>query len=179
MQKTLSYIALILLLILGVIGGWWLRGCSQVPPTPVEPKTDTLYLPDTSSYAKPDPAPGPKVIIKEIPVPVYIADSTAIDSLLMECARLEKVGDSLQLVLQRTQRHYTDSTYDAWVSGIDPRLDSIKTYHTNMVITMEIPVYKTIRKPWGIGVQAGATYVPQQGVQPYIGLGISYNILNF
>ena len=141
--------------------------------TPI-PKVDTLFIRDTNTFTEPKKEPSPDVLIKEIPVPVYVADSSAIDSLLNECARLERVGDSLQLVLLRVQRHYSDSTFDAWVSGVDPRLDSIKTYQTNMVIIKEIPFIKKNR--WGLGVQAGVG-AGKGGLTPYVGVGVSYNLL--
>ena len=140
------------------------------------PKVDTLFIRDTNTFTEPKKEPSPDVLIKEIPVPVYVADSSAIDSLLNECARLERVGDSLQLVLLRVQRHYSDSTFDAWVSGVDPRLDSIKTYQTNMVITKEIPVIKKTR--WGLGVHAGVG-AGKGGLTPYVGVGVSYNLLSW
>ena len=154
----------------------------QYPQKPhVEPnleKVDTLFIRDTNSYTEPPKEPFPDVLIKEIPVPVYVADSSAIDSLLKECARLERVGDSLRLVLLRVQRHYSDSTFDAWVSGIDPRLDSIKTYQTNMVITKEIPVIQVKKSRWGLGIQAGYG-ASKDGLSPYIGVGVSYNVLSW
>ena len=149
--------------------------------TPVEPnaeKVDTLFIRDTNSYTEQPKEPSPDVLIKEIPVPVYVADTSAIDSLLKECARLERVGDSLQLVLVRVQRHYSDSTFDAWVSGVDPRLDSIKTYQTNMVISKEIPVIQVKKSRWGLGIQAGYG-ASKDGLSPYIGVGVSYNVLSW
>lgn len=149
--------------------------------TPTQ-KVDTLFIRDTNSFTDPKKEPSPDVLIKEIPVPVYVADSSAIDSLLNECARLERVADSLQLVLLREQRHYSDSTFDAWVSGIDPRLDSIKTYQTNMVITKEIPVIQVKKTRWGLGIQAGigtGMNGKQVYLTPYVGVGISYNILSW
>jgi hypothetical protein len=140
------------------------------------PKVDTLFTKDTSSFKEPGNEPQPKVKIKEIPVPVFVADSSAIDSLLKECARLEKRGDSLQLILIREQRHYSDSTFDAWVSGIDPKLDSIKTYNETRIITKEIPVIKKTR--WGLGVQAGVG-AGRGGLTPYVGVGVSYNLLSW
>ncbi len=153
--------------------------CTQREPLEAIPeRVDTLFIRDTNTFTEPKKEPSPDVLIKEIPVPVYVADSSAIDSLLNECARLERVGDSLRLVLLRVQRHYSDSTFDAWVSGVDPRLDSIKTYQTNMVITKEIPVIQVKKTRWGLGVQAGAG-VGKDGLTPYVGIGISYNILSW
>lgn len=150
----------------------------NTPGGPQTIKVDTLFIRDTNTFTEPKKEPSPDVLIKEIPVPVYVADSSAIDSLLNECARLERVGDSLRLVLLRVQRHYSDSTFDAWVSGVDPRLDSIKTYQTNMVITKEIPVIQVKKTRWGIGVQAGAG-VGKDGLTPYVGVGVSCNILSW
>lgn len=154
----------------------------KLPVEQIKKKVDTLFVPDSNIFTEPKKEPSPDVLIKEIPVPVYVADSSAIDSLLNECARLKRVGDSLHLVLLRVQRHYSDSTFDAWVSGIDPRLDSIKTYQTNMVITKEIPVIQVKKTRWGLGIHAGfgagltGTHVYYT---PYIGVGISYNILSW
>ena len=59
------------------------RRCPMNDPgeTPT-PKVDTLFIRDTNSFTEPKKEPSPDVLIKEIPVPVYVADSSAIDSLL-------------------------------------------------------------------------------------------------
>lgn len=176
-EKVMTILCVILLMFsIGI-----LMGQNHRQKTPVEPpeiKADSLFIRDTNSFTEPQKEPSPDVLIKEIPVPVYVADSSAIDSLLNECARLEKVSDSLQLVLLRVQRHYSDSTFDAWVSGVDPKLDSIKTYQTNIVVTKEIPVIQVKNNRWGLGVNAGYG-VGQGGLTPYIGIGVSYNILSW
>lgn len=175
-KYILMGMGIVVAILIGFLVG---RRCPRnVPGESPTPKVDTLFIRDTNSFTEPKKEPSPDVLIKEIPVPVYVADSSAIDSLLTECARLERVGDSLQLVLLRVQRHYSDSTFDAWVSGVDPRLDSIKTYQTNMVITKEIPVIQVKKTRWGIGIQAGAT-ADKNGVIPYVGVGVSYNILSW
>lgn len=145
---------------------------------PVTPKVDTLFIRDTNTFTEPKTEPSAQVVTKEIPIPVYLADSTKIDSLLNECARLERIGDSLQLVLLRVQRHYSDSTFDAWVSGVDPSLDSIKTYQTTRVITKEIPVIQVKKTRWGIGIQGGVT-IGKDGLSPYLGFGGQYNIASW
>ena len=145
---------------------------------PLTPRVDTLLIRDTNSFTEPKTEPSAQVVTREIPIPVYLADSTKIDSLLNECARLERIGDSLQLVLLRVQRHYHDSTFDAWVSGVDPTLDSIKTYQTTRVITREIPVIQVKKTRWGIGIQGGVT-IGKDGLSPYLGFGGQYNIASW
>ena len=185
MNKKITFCFSVLLILanffmLGFIIGQ--KHPQKLPVEQIKKKMDTLFVPDSNIFTEPKKEPSPDVLIKEIPVPVYFADSSAIDSLLNKCARLERVNDSLQLVLLRVQRHYSDSTFDAWVSGIDPRLDSIKTYQTNMVITKEIPVIQVKKTRWGLGIQAGigaGMNGNQVYLTPYVGMGISYNILSW
>lgn len=185
MNKKITFCFSVLLILANFFMVGFIIGQKHPQKLPVEQikkKVDTLFVRDTNSFTEPKKEPSPDVIIKEIPIPVYVADSSAIDSLLNECARLKRVGDSLHLVLLRVQRHYSDSTFDAWVSGVDPRLDSIKTYQTNMVITKEIPVIQVKKTRWGLGIQAGfgagltRTHVYYT---PYVGVGLSYNILSW
>lgn len=175
-KYILMGMGIVVAILIGFLVG---RRCPRnVPGEHLTSKVDTMSIRDTNTFTEPQKDPSPDVLIKEIPVPVYVADSSAIDSLLNECARLERVGDSLQLVLLRVQRHYSDSTFDAWVSGVDPRLDSIKTYQTNMVITKEIPVIQVKKTRWGVGLQAGVG-AGKGGLTPYVGVGVSYNILSW
>lgn len=52
-------------------------------------------------------------------------------------------GDSIYLATAVT-RHYCDSNYEAWVSGIDPFLDSIKVFNRIVIrqVTREKLVYR-------------------------------------
>lgn len=185
MNKKITFCFSVLLILANFFMVGFIIGQKHPRKSPVEQikkKVDTLFVPDSNIFTEPKKEPSPDVLIKEIPVPVYFADSSAIDSLLNKCARLERVNDSLQLVLLRVQRHYSDSTFDAWVSGVDPRLDSIKTYQTNMVINKEIPVIQVKKTRWGLGIQAGigaGMNGNQLYLTPYVGMGISYNILSW
>lgn len=85
-------------------------------------------------------------------------------------------GDSAMVELPMIQRHYADSTYEAWVSGpLDPRLDSVRVYARTTTVT------RHAREPpgrWHLGVNAGYGYGPK-GLQPYIGVGLTYSIFSF
>lgn len=79
------------------------------------------------------------------------------------------------------QRHYKGENYEAWVSGYHPALDSILVFPETRYITKEVKVQ---RKPtrWGIGIQAGYGISLPDGrpqAAPYIGIGISYNLIRF
>lgn len=59
--------------------------------------------------------------------------------------------DTVIVRLPVTQKVYSDSDYTAYVSGIDPSLDSIRIYHANRLIT------KTPSSP-SSSLQSGGTY---------------------
>lgn len=86
--------------------------------------------------------------------------------------------DSVQVEIPITQKRYADSTYTAWVSGYNPTLDSIRIYPRHDVIT----ITNTIRqkpKRWGVGLNVGYGITPKNGMQPYVGIGVSYNLFTF
>ena len=76
--------------------------------------------------------------------------------------------DTVSVELPIVQKEYRDSTYTAWVSGYEARLDSIR------VMTPTVTVTKWKKRRWGAGVQAG---YGTGGA--YIGVGISYNLITF
>lgn len=98
---------------------------------------------------------------------VYIADTLTIHD------TINKV-----ITLPRTYAVYKDSTYRAVVSGVEPRLDSMAVYQK--VITQTITKTIEVKKPtrWGLGVQIGGGIVKDK-VRPYLGVGVSYNILTW
>lgn len=83
--------------------------------------------------------------------------------------------DSVAVEIPIVQRHYRDSTYEAWVSGYDARLDSVRVFAPTTVITRR--EWKPPKR-WHVGVTAGYGYGPR-GVQPYVGIGITYSIISF
>lgn len=81
----------------------------------------------------------------------------------------KKTMDTLHVALPVTQKVYEDSTYRAYVSGFDAKLDSIKIYQPTRYITI------TNTSPpnrWSWGLQGGVGITPK-GIQPYIGIGIN------
>ena len=77
-------------------------------------------------------------------------------------------NDSVEVELPITQKVYEDSTYKAYVSGFDARLDSIILYPPTRYITIAT---KENQSSWSWGLQAGVGITPK-GVQPYIGAGV-------
>lgn len=131
--------------------------------TQVMKQVDTMVVRDT--------------IIREKPVYrteyVFVRDSVRV-----------QVHDTVFINLPRQLRVYQDSLYRAEVSGVDPTLDRIEVYPQTRYITRTETqtISVTERRRWGIGVQLGYG-ITKQGASfypgPYIGVGVSYNILTF
>lgn len=127
-----------------------LKNKDETTKTVVVYKTDTIHIIDTVIEYRPQP---------------YII--SVIDTLVLR-----------DTVMLREQKTYKDSLYMAWVSGYSPNLDSIIIYPRTTIINNDIIREVFVppkRKPFGLGVQFGYGY--PQGV--YVGLGVSYNIINF
>ena len=84
--------------------------------------------------------------------------------------------DSVAVEIPITQREYEGEEYHAWVSGYDPKLDSIFVFPRREVVTIKEPPKR--QKRWGIGVFAGYGMTPH-GFQPCAGVSINYNLWNF
>ncbi|MBE9487982.1 MAG: hypothetical protein IMY73_02260 [Bacteroidetes bacterium] len=92
-------------------------------------------------------------------------------------------SDTTFIVLDRTQEVVEGLKFKAWVSGVKPRLDSIETYNDIETRYIERVEYLDSKpKRWGIGVQVGMGASSNNGIvnlSPYIGVGLSYNIIQF
>jgi hypothetical protein len=116
-------------------------------------------------------------IFSEKPVPVYkYISRTEFVEVPSDSVRVDTVKELV--FLPREYMVYKDSTYRAVVSGVQPRLDSIEVYRKTQVQTITHTVRVPDRKRWGLGVQVGAGFNGKE-VQPYVGLGVSYDIVRW
>lgn len=86
--------------------------------------------------------------------------------------------DTIQVDMPITQKRYEDSTYTAWVSGYEPSLDSIRVYARKEVVTIR---ERTKEPPnrFVVSFNVGCGLTPQNGLQPYIGIGVGYKLFSF
>lgn len=127
----------------------------------VETRIDTLTVVDT-------------VTIRE---PVYV-DRETVRTELVAVVDTVRLRDTLFVEVPIESRHYSDSLYDAWVSGCRASLDSLRVYPVTRYVTTERTVKVPERRRWGIGVQAGYG-IGKGGLSPYVGVGVSYNLAGF
>lgn len=153
-------------LLLGALALAYILG-RRSADTPLEAeniRVDTLVVTQTITQEKP--------IYKR----VYVRDS-----IYVERHDTMTVRDTIWL--PREVKVYEDERYRAEVSGYQPSLDRIDIFVPEKIVTKD--VVRTIsvpsRKRWGIGVQVGYGFQVGQTVtaSPYIGVGVSYNLITF
>ena len=168
MERLEKYLCVAATAFMLMSGGYFMgRRSPRVQAQAETAVPDTLRIRDTLLVERP------------VPVEVRVVDTmlvAAVDTVQV------RVQDTVQVMVQvpRETRAYGDSTFRAQVSGYRPSLDWIEVYPQTTVVTRNISVDS--RKRWGIGVQAGyGAYAAggQVGLTPYVGIGISYNILSW
>lgn len=191
-----DYLKLLLTVIVSLIAGAFMHKCQSTPgdnPGGTESKTDTLKVYDTTAYHSPRPQAELATGTREYKLPTRglaegintLAEARGPDKKgadgweITEGRGPEKTtgtGDSAIVELPIIQRHYADSTYEAWISGpVDPRLDSLRVIARTTIITKR--EWKPPKR-WHLGITAGYGY-GLKGFQPYIGVGITYSIFSF
>lgn len=78
----------------------------------------------------------------------------------------------------RVSREFSGELYRAWVSGIEPWLDSIDVEReiVERVVTIEKP--PAMPKRWSLGISGGITYdFVKNRPSPYVGVGVNYSFL--
>lgn len=109
--------------------------------------------------------------------PVY-RELRIVDTVIVAVSDTVKILGDTAVAFPFEERVYIDSTYKAVVSGFRPSLDSISVYPRTSIITIYNNEVEGQKKRWGLGVQAGYG-VSGDGLTPYIGVGISYNLLQW
>ena len=152
---------LVLLLAMSVVVNVW--QCSHQPEIETKIERDTVWR--DSIIREPLPAETintGRVVYIKIPMP----SDTIRDTL----------RDSIEVPVPIYQKRYDDSLYTAWVSGFEPKLDSIDL----RLPTIYETITKTITKPSPLvnfGVQFGCGYgVIHRQPDFYIGVGAQLNL---
>lgn len=149
---------------LALISVAFLLGRRSVKPEIVEiHRTDTMWMRDT---------------VRETVLVPKICYLTRVDTVLLLVP-----GDTVKVpVLVPISRNvYEGEDYRAVVSGFRASLDTLDIFRKTQTVTntvvqrVEVPGKP---KRWGIGVSAGYALTPQ-GMKPYIGLGVQYDLISW
>lgn len=158
--RTLSGILLIAGVAFGIGFGYG-RGTARMP-------VRLSVVNDTVQVTKTD------TIWREKPVS---AASSVIRHDTVRLATLKRDTVFVDVPIER-RVYQEDSLYRAVVSGWHPSLDTLMVFPKTTTITIRETVPVPDRRRWGIGIQAGAG-VGKDGLTPYVGVGVSYNLLSW
>lgn len=157
-----------------------LHNCNR--ETIIQEQTSIETFNDTVSKFIGSPIPVDSTVIRYITVKVPVPDTIPSRIVAENIVKTDTfpTTDSVSVTLPITQKIYQDSTYKAWVSGYHPSLDSIVLYQPITTITKTITKTDVVYKPkkWGVGIQVGMG-ITQNKIEPYIGIGVTYNIFSW
>ena len=133
----------------------------KLPVEPIKVKVDTLVIHDTTMSYR----------------PIYV-DRVKLDSVLVPVLDTMMIHDTTFVYLEREKVTWRDSLCEVYASGIMASVDSVRHFQEYKYITIETQVPVKVRSHWGLGVNAGYG-VGKGGLTPYVGVGISYNLLSW
>lgn len=158
MRKVVFFLLFLLgISVVSFIGGrkWSLKHDLR----PIERVTDTIYHRDTITAYK----------------PLYF-ERVKTDSVLVPVVDTLKLHDTLYVFLQRERVEWRDSLCAVYASGVQVQVDSVTHYLSEREVIIREKVVGSPR--WSLGVTGGYG-VGANGLTPYIGLGVTYNILSW
>jgi hypothetical protein len=137
----------------------------QRKPVVESVERDTVVVYDTITHYYPKPVEVEKVRT-EYKFLTRVQPVGKTDTLLQH--------DSVLVEVPITSKHYGCKDYDAWVSGFEPSLDSIKVYRETQYITERVTISKPPNK-WELDAAAGIDYnSASQRYTPYAGGELMY-----
>lgn len=187
MNKDAVKAALVFMLVglmLGGIIGYGVFRCADSSINVTERDTSTYV--DTIPYYK--PVPKDSTVIKYVKRTLPVSKPQKNDTSLAENyaqnngenippQEMSDERDSMAVEIPITQKRYESDDYRAYVSGYEPRLDSIFVFPKTTIIRERS--YKPPNK-WHIGITGGYGYgIKSKQVEPYIGIGLTYSIISF
>ena len=162
-QHILAGVGIAVAVLIGFLIGQ--KHPQKSPVEPIKEKVDTLLIFDTITLTKP-------VFVEKI----------QLDSVYMPVTDTLWKHDTLYVYLEREQIQWQDSLCRVYASGINPQVDSVTHFVQETIVTREISVPVKVKSRWGLGIQVGygaGVNGKQVYMTPYVGVGISYNILSW
>lgn len=147
---------------LGLCTGFFTAKAIYDQPLEESVTRDTVIVYDTIPhyYPKPVDSATVKYVTKFFPV---VKNDTI--NHFVEVSKM--IHDTVAVEVPITTKHYRAMEYDAWVSGYEPSLDSIKVYQKTEVVTATITKIKPPNK-WELDIVGGIDYnTAQDKYTPY------------
>lgn len=178
MRKEILGLIIVCVLLFICFGVGYNRGKKSV-----DIQTDTVKIEKVITEYKPVYKGEAMLSTQKIKVPLYAIfpeqnNDEKIDSLYHIIDSLKLASDSLEVELQRVQRYYKTDNYEAWISGIEPELDSIKvkqqiTYVTNTQVVESDKFYLNV------GLNTAGLFNKSYTMTPNINIAYTWNRITF
>ena len=164
-NKTHTIIASVFFAI-GALCGFFLGKGIYQPTYGEKVAMDTIIVHDTVPDINPTPKDSATIRYITRYLPISKRDTVSQVELIT-------LHDSVMVEVPITSKHYGSKDYDAWVSGYEPSLDSIKVYKETQYITETITrTVKDKGKHFFLDVGAGCEYqVNGKTAVPFAELG--------
>lgn len=169
-KKHLCIIGVAIALVFYLLG-FWTGKKVYGQPFDTDVKTDTIIKHDTV----PDLSPKPKdsLHIK------YVTRWLKSKKDTVSQVEFITMHDTVAVEVPITSKHYGNETYDAWVSGFEPSLDSIKVYQKTEYVTKTITQMKPPNK-LSLDVSTGLNYITNdKQIVPYLQGELTYKPSRF
>lgn len=154
---------------IGALCGFFLGKSMYQPTYDEKVERDTVIVRDTVFDYPPAPVDSARVRYVTRFLPVVKNDTI---NHFVEVSKM--IHDTVEVQVPITSKHYGSKDYDAWVSGYEPSLDSIKVYQRTEYITERITISKPPNK-WELDLIGGLDYnTTRQDFTPYAGGEILY-----
>lgn len=178
MRKEILGLIIVCVLLFICFGVGYNRGKKSV-----DIQTDTVKIEKVITEYKPVYKGEAMLSTQKIKVPLYAIfpeqnNDEKIDSLYHIIDSLKLASDSLEVELQRVQIYYKTDNYEAWISGIEPELDSIKvkqqiTYVTNTQVVESDKFYLNV------GLNTAGLFNKSYTMTPNINIAYTWNRITF
>lgn len=172
-------------LIAGIVLGnvvFWTNRCSKPVIESVERDTVVVYDTIPHYYPVPKDSAVVRYVTRVLPVvrdnvAQYSNRTDTIDHVIAANNLTDHYADTSKMIAVEvpiTSKHYGCKDYDAWVSGYEPNLDSIKVYQRTEYITERVTISKPPNR-WELDLIGGLDYnTARQDFTPYAGGEIVY-----
>lgn len=178
MKKEILGLTIACILLFVCFGVGYNRGKKSV-----DIQTDTVKIEKVITEYKPAYKGETTLSTQKIKVPLYAIfpeqnNDEKIDSLYHIIDSLKLASDSLEVELQRVQRYYKADNYEAWVSGIEPELDSIKVKQQITYVT-NTQVIENDKFNLNVGLNTTGLFNRSYTMTPNINIAYTWNRITF
>lgn len=157
--------------VLGLLTGFFSGKAIYDKPVTESVTRDTVRITDTIPHYYPQAIDG--TVVRYVTKFLPLTRRDTIDH-FVEVSKM--VHDTVAVEVPIESKHYHGKEYDAWVSGYEPSLDSIKVYQKTEYITETVTKSKPPNR-FSVGLQGGYGYgFKSKTWEPYVGLGIGIRL---